>query len=73
MHPAKAAKFIDILIRKRGETENKIYSDKTFVYGFVDGKYNGELLPVGSYYYIIMTEGDNSGEILKGTVSIIKK
>jgi gliding motility-associated-like protein len=38
-----------------------------------DGTYNTELLPVGSYYYMILTEGDNSGEILKGTVSIIIK
>jgi gliding motility-associated-like protein len=50
------------------ESEQGDYSSNKW-----DGKYNGELLPVASYYYIIMTEGDNSGEILKGTVSIIKK
>ena len=50
------------------ESEQGDYSSNQW-----DGKYGGELLPVGSYYYIIMTEGDNSGEILKGTVSIIKK
>ncbi len=50
------------------ESEQGDYSSNKW-----NGKYNGELLPVASYYYIIMTEGDNSGEILKGTVSIIKK
>jgi gliding motility-associated-like protein len=37
-----------------------------------DGKVNGEQLPVASYYYVIYTEGDKSGEILNGIVSIIK-
>jgi gliding motility-associated-like protein len=49
------------------ESNKGDYSSKMW-----DGKFNGELLPVGSYYYIILTEGDNSGEIFKGTVSIIK-
>ena len=38
-----------------------------------DGTYNEEVLPVASYYYIIFTEGDNSGDKIQGTVSIIKK
>jgi gliding motility-associated-like protein len=36
-----------------------------------DGTFNNELLPVASYYYIIYTEGDRSGEILNGIVTIV--
>ena len=35
--------FEGMMLIREGETENKFYSDKTFVYGFVDGKYNGEM------------------------------
>jgi gliding motility-associated-like protein len=49
------------------ESEQGDYSSRPW-----DGKVNGEQLPVASYYYIIYTEGDKSGEILNGTVSIIK-
>lgn len=36
-----------------------------------NGKYNDEILPVGSYYFIIKTH-DQKEEIFKGVVSIIK-
>ncbi|VXB02909.1 Cytochrome C biogenesis protein [Flavobacterium sp. 9AF] len=32
-----------MMLIREGQTENRIYSDKTFVYGFVDGKYKGEM------------------------------
>ena len=35
-----------------------------------DGTYNGEALPVGSYYYVI-DSNDGSGEVFTGSVSII--
>ena len=37
-----------------------------------DGTYNGEALPVGSYYYIIELAKYNSNEPINGTVSIIR-
>ena len=49
------------------ESEQGSYSTSMW-----DGSYNGSALPVGSYYYMILTDGTNSGEILKGTVSIVK-
>ncbi|WP_130735532.1 cytochrome c biogenesis protein CcsA [Flavobacterium sp. J27] len=35
--------FEGMMLIREGQTENRIYSDKTFVYGFVDGEYNGEM------------------------------
>jgi gliding motility-associated-like protein len=49
------------------ESEEGDYSSNPW-----DGTIRGEELPVASYYYIIYLEGDKSGEILNGTVSIIK-
>ena len=37
-----------------------------------DGTYNGEALPVGSYYYIIELAKDQSIEPINGTVTIIR-
>jgi gliding motility-associated-like protein len=49
------------------ESEEGDYSSNPW-----DGTMKGEELPVASYYYIIYLEGDKSGEVLNGTVSIIK-
>lgn len=49
------------------ESEKGKYSNKPW-----DGKYNGEDLPVASYYYTIETE-DSSKPKLNGIVSIIRK
>ena len=32
-----------MMLIQEGQTENKIFSDKTYVYGFVDGKHEGEI------------------------------
>jgi gliding motility-associated-like protein len=49
------------------ESEQGSYSTSMW-----DGTYKGDPLPVGSYYYLIMLDGSSSGDVLKGTVSIIK-
>jgi gliding motility-associated-like protein len=38
-----------------------------------DGKYNGKDLPSSSFYYIIYTDPDGDGEVMKGTLTLIKK
>jgi gliding motility-associated-like protein len=37
-----------------------------------DGTFNGQLLPVASYYYIIETNDSNSTKKYEGTVTILQ-
>jgi gliding motility-associated-like protein len=38
-----------------------------------DGTYEGKPLPVSSFYYMIYTDPEQEGEVIKGTLSILKK
>ncbi len=55
---------------------NKVYQSKDYLNdnkGFWDGTYNGELLAVGSYYWIInLYKSDGEKEMINGIVSILR-
>jgi hypothetical protein len=38
-----------------------------------DGTYEGKPLPVSSFYYMIYTDPEQEGEVIKGTLTILKQ
>jgi gliding motility-associated-like protein len=56
---------------------NEIYRSKQGQYSLApwDGKFNGEEMPVASYYYMILPNGENTEkeDIMNGTITIIKE
>jgi gliding motility-associated-like protein len=56
---------------------NEIYRSTEGSYSSMpwDGTYQGKLMPVGSYYYMILPYGDdtNKEDIINGTITIIKE
>ncbi|MCJ8290688.1 MAG: gliding motility-associated C-terminal domain-containing protein [Crocinitomicaceae bacterium] len=69
--------FINLLYpNARVEVYNQwgqqIYQSKGYNYPW-DGRYNDELLPDGTYYYVIdINDAGNAADIFKGTVLILK-
>ncbi len=69
--------FINLLYpNARVEVYNQwgqqLYESKGYNYPW-DGTYNGELLPDGTYYYVIdINDAGNEADIFKGTVLILK-
>jgi gliding motility-associated-like protein len=49
------------------ESKQGDYSSKPW-----GGTFEGKELPVSSFYYMIFTDPDNDGQIIKGTISILK-